>query len=627
MLWRNAPIHLTSLEPDPPRFRRGLLWSLEENGYSPTALSTLYDSPLPRPSSHEFRPEILSTISLHPHLFGIVTPINISTFAHLLSAHPNPPFVQSVLIGLRESFWPFANTHPDDYPVTHDAAHRPPRTESERSFLVEQRDIEVNCGRFSAGFGTELLPGMYSMPIHAVPKPNSSKLRLVVDHSASTFSLNSMISREDIAGARLDGIKDLADSLIQFRRTCGNDTQLVLFKSDVSCAYRRLPMHPLWQVKQIITVEGQRHVDRCNSFGNRASQRLWISFMALVTWIALFVKGLEHIKLYTDDCYSFELASNFTYYSPYDLKLPTKQVRLLQLWDELGIPHDPVKQIWGKAIPIIGFLVDPNAMTVTMPPDKLDDLLLAIRAFCFPNNGSRSQPLRRFMQVAGWMNWALNVFPLLKPSLCGLYEKMRSKDKLSAPIFVNVTIRFELSWFSLHVRRLGGVHILESVAWKPSQANYVFFCDASLSGLGCYFPAILTGYLADPPTWAPNDNIFFLEALCVCWAIHIAHRHCLRGRILIFTDNKNTVTMFNRLHTHIAIYNPILLSAVDVLIHHHFSIQVLAIPGAENTVADALSRNRISLLQAHYPNISIRRSEPLPDLPSPPRGTLGWLSC
>ena len=40
--------------------------------------------------------------------------------------------------------------------------------------------------------------------------------------------------------------------------------------------------------------------------------------MALVTWVALFVKEIEHIKLYTDDCYSFELASSLDYYVPYN---------------------------------------------------------------------------------------------------------------------------------------------------------------------------------------------------------------------------------------------------------------------------------------------------------------------
>jgi hypothetical protein len=49
---------------------------------------------------------------------------------------------------------------------------------------------------------SDLLPGMYSTPIHVVPKPHSTKLRLIVDHSAGSYSLNSMIDLSDTAGPR-----------------------------------------------------------------------------------------------------------------------------------------------------------------------------------------------------------------------------------------------------------------------------------------------------------------------------------------------------------------------------------------------------------------------------------------
>jgi hypothetical protein len=308
-------------------------------------------------------------------------------------------------------------------------------------------------------------------------------------------------------------------------------------------------MHPLWQVKQIITVEGDRFVDRCNNFGNRGAQKLWVAVMALVIWIGIYVRHLEHLKLYTDDTYSFDLAENFELYLPYNRLMPSKQVALLRLWDDIGIPHDNVKQVWGKTLTIIGFDVDPNAMTVTMPPDKLRDLLSAIQSFCFPAGNGRRHSLRRFMQMAGWINWALNIFPLLKPALSGLFGKIRGKQRPDALIYVNKQIRFELSWFASHARQSDGILIMESIAWRPVDANFVFFCDASLDGLGCYFPAFNTGFHAVAPVSAPLGNIFFLEALSVCWAIHIAHRLQLRGNIAIFTDNENTVALFNRLYS------------------------------------------------------------------------------
>ncbi|KAF9499925.1 hypothetical protein BDN71DRAFT_1383390 [Pleurotus eryngii] len=43
-------------------------------------------------------------------LFKVVMPIKINIFKGLLYAHPNRAFVESVLIRLRDSFWPWAKT-------------------------------------------------------------------------------------------------------------------------------------------------------------------------------------------------------------------------------------------------------------------------------------------------------------------------------------------------------------------------------------------------------------------------------------------------------------------------------------------------------------------------------------
>ena len=79
-----------------------------------------------------------------------------------------------------------------------------------------------------------------------------------------------MIACEDVQGAKMDTISDLVSALLQYWKDHPNK-RLVLFKSDVSATYRRLPLRPLWQIKQIVTIDGERHVDRCTSFGGRGS--------------------------------------------------------------------------------------------------------------------------------------------------------------------------------------------------------------------------------------------------------------------------------------------------------------------------------------------------------------------
>jgi hypothetical protein len=133
----------------------------------------------------------------------------------------------------------------------------------------------------------------------------------------------------------LDTVYHLGNNLVHFR-SFAPTAPLWLLKSDVSQAYRRLSMHPAWQMRQVVTVDGRRHVDRCNNFGGRASAMIWCAFMSLVLWIANFVVLIEAILAYMDDTFGHDENPTLVLYRPYNLLLPSKQVRLLQLWDDIG---------------------------------------------------------------------------------------------------------------------------------------------------------------------------------------------------------------------------------------------------------------------------------------------------
>ena len=100
--------------------------------------------------------------------------------------------------------------------------------------------------------------------------------------------------------------------------------------------------------------------------------------MDLTLWIAMHVKHLDDLLTYVDDVLSYGLEGNMSWYVPYQKPLPAKQAWLLKLWDELGVCHDELKQVFGPMLTIIGFVVDPNTMTITMPPQSCADLIDAV---------------------------------------------------------------------------------------------------------------------------------------------------------------------------------------------------------------------------------------------------------
>ena len=620
-----------------PRYRRGFGSNKDKVlHYSPIARFTEIAPPIPRPPMAEFNnAAAIETINANPHLFKIVTPIKVDVLQAYLKDHPNQPFVASVCKGLIHGFWPWANTHhDDDYPLTYDNSWVQPNDEKEAEFLIAQRDIEIAMDRFSPPFGPDLLPGMYSTPIHAVPKPRSEKLRLVVNQSAGTFSQNSMILWEDIAGCPLDTIQHLIPALLEFRRGHGSGP-LVMFKSDVAEAFRLLPMHPLWQIKQVITtnvpIKGTiastplvRNVDRNNNFGGRASARLWESFIGLVVWIAIFKKGISDLFCYMDDNYGWDEKGDLSYYEPYDAFFPDKQVRLLSLWDELGIPHKQPKQLFGMTLPIIGYDVDPNNMSVTMPPESKADLCVAVQEFI--DTHSRRRTLKEFLHLQGWMNWSFNSFPMMHPALCNMYAKTAGKNLSNAKIFINENIRHDLTWFLRHVQNLPGILMFQDLDWHPArECDLLIFCDASMTkGLGFWVPEMNLGFHSPIPDWVPDNLIFYREALCVlaaiAWCAKCDFNIGRPWRLAVLSDNTNMVDMFGSMRA-AAAYNEILKTAVDLFISNNIDCRVIHIEGERNDVADALSRTEFARARALVPNIIIKEFTP------PRPQTLGAAKC
>ena len=434
-----------------PKYLRYNSWREEHTFSLCTADWTLTAPPIPPPPQHELaNPIAAKTIQENPHLFKIVTPINVDRFEELLKTHPNRPFVDSVCRGLCEGFWPpGANTRIGVYPDTHDASLPTPSNHQKAAFLRDQRDDEIRKERFSPPFGTALLPGMYCMPVHAVPKPNSSDLRLITDHSFGPFSLNSMILRNSQPSYPLDNLHLFGQILLA---SCGS-TRSILFKSDISEAYCTMPMHPFWQIKQAVHVDGLLHIDWCGVFGGRRSGDFWVSFNGLVTWIAREIKDIPDLLVYSDDSYGLNEFDKYTFYIPYSKLLPTKQFHLLSLWDDIGLPHKEQKQLSGPILPIIGIKVNPVRLTYTLSSDARKDLIDELLRFCCHRSnkagrrtGSSSYPLKKWQRLAGWLNWSFNVFPLLRPGLFNIYQKLRGKTEPNDLIFVNNAVRDNLSW-------------------------------------------------------------------------------------------------------------------------------------------------------------------------------------
>lgn len=189
-----------------------------------------------------------------------------------------------------------------------------------------------------------------------------------------------------------------------------------------------MPIHPLWQIRQVVCVNSALHVSWITIFGNTVLGKLFASFMGLVLWIAISIKHIMDLLTYVDNTFSYNHTNNVAWYKPYNTMMPAQQVVLLSLWDKLSIPHNHKKQMLGVLLPIIGFSITISTLRVTVPDRSCLDSITAIQAFVHaPPSGHRCHLLRGLQLLVGWINWALNTYPLLRPGLLAIYSKMSDK--------------------------------------------------------------------------------------------------------------------------------------------------------------------------------------------------------
>jgi hypothetical protein len=286
------------------------------------------------------------------------------------------------------------------------------------------------------------------------------------------------------------------------------------------------------------------------------------------------------------------------------------------LWDEIGLPHEKAKQEYAPALRVIGFMVDPNRMRVSMDDQDRETLIRRVSDFSATVPGGTRRTLREFQQLAGWINWSFNVFPLLKPALSNVYEKMSGKFESHAKIFVSKAVVRDLDWFVSNVQHSDGVFLFDDVNWHAQRADVTMYTDACLSGLSFFFINSQKGFQSAVPHDLPKNTIFYFEALAVVSAVSaMTHMTSVPTRLLVFSDNSNTVDIFHSLRCQPP-YNDLLKFTVSLILKHGISLRVLHVPGVDNVVADRLSRFENTQASAACPGLSISTFQP-------PRVTMG----
>ncbi|EGG08325.1 uncharacterized protein MELLADRAFT_85000 [Melampsora larici-populina 98AG31] len=556
-----------------PKFLRGYVWDgVNTPGYSPAIESSVYAAPFrdAPPLSEDI--DAAFVLEQYPHLFKIITPIKVDKLELLLRDHPNQAFVNSALKGLREGFWP--NSSIPSSEVVDGPNHI--SCEANQSLLEEQCQDEIDKGRYSEEF-TTLLLGMKVIPLLMVTKKDSNKMRVCSNMSAGHPSPNDLINKSSIPVA-YDSLKSFIPYLIKMKEEEG---EVILFKSDIEGAFRIIPLHFQYQLRQIYKIRGnKKRVDHNLNFGSSASPFIWCGVFSLVLWIAEFIFDIKFMNNMMDNVWCVCSTKHFVNFKGHLIPLP--QAKLLNLFDILGFPWVWKKQLHGPVLEIIGHIVDSERMIIQLHPDKKRLLIEKLQKFVAHHH----HLLNDWQKILGHASWACTSMPWGRYALQSLYEKSNTKSHRFLQIPLNKENQDDVRWLIKFFDQSPRILVLTSLRWGLKEADAEFFTNACMTGVGIWDPISRIGrYFILPP---PPCNIFWAELLGVISAINLGIEKGTK-RIFVHSDNRNVVDLFNS-HAPSKIVRPLFRHCVMRIVEAKVDVKVAHVSAEFNSEADNLSR-------------------------------------
>lgn len=243
--------------------------------------------------------------------------------------------------------------------------------------IQEYIDKELENGRYTGPFTKQELENIIgpfrSSPLGAVPKPGSSKIRLIQDLSfprgdPTQASVNSEIDADDFPC----DWSSFTDAFLMVARAPPG-TEAAVF--DVEAAFRRIPMRPEDQPHVVVMWLAKFFVDHCFCFGGASSPGIFGRVADAL--VRIFKgRGIVDILKWVDDFIFFRYGKrrpDGSFEFNYDADL------IWNLGKKLGWPWAPEKFMpFATTFTYIGFSWDLVQKLVQVPPKKKTKYLLKI---------------------------------------------------------------------------------------------------------------------------------------------------------------------------------------------------------------------------------------------------------
>lgn len=520
---------------------------------------------------------------LPPQMEFVTTPLNWREWDSSLASHPDQQFRAYVVNGIRFGFRIGFDYNISCGRTTRNMASTREHPQVIRDYLA----TECSEGRVLGPLDPSHFPMVASSRFGVIPKGSTGKWRLIVDLSSPEgASVNDGIN-EALCSLSYIGVDDAAKEVLR------QGQGALLAKVDVQSAYRNIPIHPEDRWLLGMVWEGGLYIDTALPFGLRSAPKIFTAVADAAEWI-LKSEGVKFVLHYLDD---FLMIG-----APGSQECASSLAVLLRVFARLGLPiaahklEGPV-----SCLTFLGFELDSEAMEIRLPRAKLVELQGVLASW----TGRRSCCKKELESLVGKLAHACKVVRPGKTFLRRMFELLSGVRQPHHHIRLNVSFRSDLIWWSTFIGAWNGVSLLLDVG--PGRVSHRFVTDASGQfGCGALWGSKWLQLQWTPPSRAdsfnlPEASITLQELLPVVLACAVwgpAWKHTL---VEVYCDNQGAVAVINSGYSKVPQMMHLLRCLFFIRAFFGFSLRAIHVPGCENGLADAISRDNLACLFAQIP--------------------------
>ncbi|OWA54933.1 hypothetical protein BV898_19320 [Hypsibius exemplaris] len=271
---------------------------------------------------------------------------------------------------------------------------------------------------------------------------------------------------------------------------------------------------------------------------------------------------------------------------------------MIDTCDSLGVPiaHDKTDGP-STRLPFLGILLDSVAQTISLPSGKHAEIVAVISAWLHRTSCSHTE----LQSLIGTLSWAAKCIPSGRLYIRRMIHLLMAHKAQRGCIPLSRDFFLDLRWWETFLPLWNGSCSFISPKWTASSVLHLFTDASSTLGCGAFYDGRWFNVQWPPWLVMAKFSIEFLEIIPIYLSCLVWKDHFTNARISFECDNLGVVNAWNKLGSSSRAILHMIRLITSVAAFSNFTIRIVHIPGALNTIADALSRFQLDRFRLSAP--------------------------